>query len=296
MDILKNHPLLKKRLDNKENICVSFCTPAYGGLVNIRYMTSVMNTIFMLSCIGIKSMFFFTDYESLVQRGRNTLTAKALGDDDVTHVFFIDADIDFQPESLLNLLEHDVDIVGGIYPKKSWLFDKVQNLGQFIELYKQDHNKGIDPTKFLKHCLLDYNFNGVVSSIQNNLSQVDNIATGFMLIKRKVFLTMMEKIPNIKYRDDIGGTNEKESKYLHSFFDCGIVDGRYLSEDFYFCKRWRDLGGKIYCDVSIPLNHIGNCMFEGRLSSVLSLSKITPMDIPNPQIMASLNPPDPVPI
>ena len=32
---------------------------------------------------------------------------------------------------------------------------------------------------------------------------------------------------------------------------------KYLSEDWAFCSRWRNIGGKIYADTSIALRHIG---------------------------------------
>jgi hypothetical protein len=44
-------------------------------------------------------------------------------------------------------------------------------------------------------------------------------------------------------------------------------DGTYLSEDFAFCKRWTDMGGEIWADLSSKLNHIGPMAFCGDLSS-----------------------------
>ena len=44
-------------------------------------------------------------------------------------------------------------------------------------------------------------------------------------------------------------------------------DGTYLSEDFAFCKRWTDIGGEIWADLSSKLNHVGPMTFCGELSS-----------------------------
>ena len=36
---------------------------------------------------------------------------------------------------------------------------------------------------------------------------------------------------------------------------------RYLSEDWYFCQRWLDLGGDVLVDTRIILQHIGTAIF-----------------------------------
>ena len=43
------------------------------------------------------------------------------------------------------------------------------------------------------------------------------------------------------------------------------IDGksRYLSEDYYFCHLWRELGGEIWSDLAAPLTHFGNHEFQG---------------------------------
>ena len=40
--------------------------------------------------------------------------------------------------------------------------------------------------------------------------------------------------------------------------------GIYLSEDYAFCRRWRDLGGEIWLDAQGSLTHSGSCDFTGR--------------------------------
>ena len=40
---------------------------------------------------------------------------------------------------------------------------------------------------------------------------------------------------------------------------------RFLSEDYAFCRRWRDMGGKVYADLLGKLDHLGQWTFEGNL-------------------------------
>ncbi len=37
----------------------------------------------------------------------------------------------------------------------------------------------------------------------------------------------------------------------------------YLSEDYAFCRRWRDLGGRIWLDTEGVLTHTGTIDFTG---------------------------------
>ena len=56
--------------------------------------------------------------ESLVTRARNILTAMFL-ESDCSHLMFIDADIEFDAESILRALAYDKPIMAAAYPKKA---------------------------------------------------------------------------------------------------------------------------------------------------------------------------------
>ena len=43
----------------------------------------------------------------------------------------------------------------------------------------------------------------------------------------------------------------------------------YLGEDFAFCKRWKDIGGKCYAWVNDYLAHVGEHRYTGRFADEL---------------------------
>jgi hypothetical protein len=45
--------------------------------------------------------------------------------------------------------------------------------------------------------------------------------------------------------------------------------GEYLSEDYAFCRRWRDLGGEVWADAESPLTHVGHATYRGSLVQAL---------------------------
>jgi hypothetical protein len=172
--------------------------------------------------------------ESLIPRGRNSLVAKFLAfDPKSTHLMFIDADIGFEPEEVIKLVLANKDVAGGLYPKKSlpiqYVVNKIPN-----------------------------------SAKEGNLVEVSNLGTGFMLIKRQVIEKMIQVRPDLHYADAIG-LDPKYDPYKYALFDTQIdpVTKEYLSEDYYFCKLWRELGGQIWADLSINLAHTGYYKFQG---------------------------------
>ena len=45
--------------------------------------------------------------------------------------------------------------------------------------------------------------------------------------------------------------------------------GQYLSEDYAFCRRWRDLGGEIWADFQTRMTHVGHAAYTGSLIQAL---------------------------
>lgn len=262
----------------KNNVNISILTPCYGSSCFTQYVSSLLKTTTHLNALGINYTVQFCNGDSLVQRARNNMVANAMVDQEMTHILFIDADIEWSSTEILKLLLADTGIVGGLYPLKHFYWERLLDKG-IIEKWQSKKESPflshIPDDVLIQNRLLKYNFNRKVSDdqsieVQNNLAEVRHIATGFMLIKREVIECMQKAFPSSKYTDDAGYLTEEGKKYAYALFDCAVEDGLYISEDWMFCQRWVNMGGKIFANVTINLSHIGIQPFQGNfLGSIL---------------------------
>jgi len=244
-------------------------TPCYGSQCYVNYVTCLMNTIGLFSRHGFPLQVEFCRNDSLVTRARNNLVARAMSDPEMTHIFFIDSDITWNPVDIFKLILADKPLVGGVYPLKNYQWNKLvkdpqnpfnTNIVQSLLTKKnQSQLSSVSDEEMIQTNLLSYNINYLQNylTIDNNLAQVKHLATGFMMIQRNTLDKMMKAFPSTKYVDDVHFLKEHENRYAYALFDCGVEDGHYLSEDWLFCHRWTKMGGTIWIDVSINLTHTG---------------------------------------
>ena len=214
--------------------------------------------------------------ESLITRARNTLVQLFM-DGDHSHLLFIDSDIAFNPEAVIRMLEYDKDVVTGIYPRKTIDWIKVK------KRLKEDPNMSEDE---LLAASLQYNLNVKDPDkilLDKGFIEVMDGPTGFMLIKRDVFVEMAKQYPELKFVPDqhINQSHDKRFEYHktsdwnYTFFDTMIEPEtkRYLSEDYAFCRLWQNMGGKIYADILSGMTHYGNYAFKGNVATQFKDSK-----------------------
>ena len=251
-------------------------TPCYGGVCYTNYVSCLMNTLNVFKQLDVDIQVEFCKNDSLVPRARNNLVAKAMSDRKMTHVIFIDGDISWDPMSIFKLLIADKNVVGGVYPLKHYHWDKL--IKDPLNPYKSnivqswiDHKNTtqlkdtVSDEVFIQNKMLTYNINYLDSylNITDNLAKVKHTATGFLMIQRSVFENMFKAFPSTKYVDDVHFLQPHENEFAYALFDCGVEEGHYYSEDWLFCHRWSKMGGDIYIDVSINLNHTGPEDFKG---------------------------------
>jgi hypothetical protein len=105
----------------------------------------------------------------------------------------------------------------------------------------------------------------------NELMEITNGGTGFMLIKREVFEALADKVP--EYTSDMYLSTDvvREPKMIKEFFATSIdpeANNRLLSEDYHFCKLARKNGFKIHAAPWVQLSHTGTYVFSGALQRV----------------------------
>ena len=253
-----------------KEINILLATPCYGNQLLRGYFHSVLRLQEICKSMNIGLDISTIGNESLITRARNYFVSLVLSDKKYTHLLFVDADISFDPASVIRMVQSGKDVVAGCYPKKSINWNKIKELNKdekvnkdFIEQISYDYALNI----------LTKNEGGPVNiPIQNGFMKVSYVATGFLLIKREVLEKFTVSFPHFKYNNDVEGySNGKNEKYFYSIFDC-IVDPeskRYLSEDYAFCQRWISLGGDIWVDLLCNLNHTGSYEFNGSYYRVI---------------------------
>ena len=252
---------------------IFIATPCYGGQIGEPYFRSMMRFAILCNKYGIQYTVSTLANESLITRGRNTLVSFFMENKDATHLFFIDADIEFNPEDLLRMVAYDKPIVCGAYPKKAINWDSIihaarsdqEENASTIEGHSSNYVVNFD---FLKD--KDGKHQPQVHVV-DNLVKLKDAGTGFMCIQKDVIRQMFEKHQDLKYVNDIN-VDKKFEKYMYSLFDC-IIDPesrRYLSEDYTFCRRWQEMGGDVYLDPRTALNHVGHYTFRGNIRKLFT--------------------------
>ena len=253
------------RFEKLKDVTLIICTPCYGGVVTEGYAQAMFSLSGVCAQYGIGVGYATIANESLVTRARNELVNAFLLNTKATHMMFIDADIKFDPRSIVRMLIADQDVVVGAYPLKTLNWETVVEKSRNSDLTAQDAPNEASMYVINVH-KPDQEMVGKQVDVQivNGLLEVYDAGTGFMLMKRHVLEKMIENYPDTMYYSDKDMTEDLEKRKRYALFDTMIdSDKRYLSEDYTFCRRWQELGGKIHLDVNTHLSHIGTYTFVG---------------------------------
>jgi hypothetical protein len=196
--------------------------PVYDGRVDV--LSAQQMHMGMYSTGSCVNKIIYEMGDSLVARARNKVATRFLKQKDCDYLMWIDSDIRFDVRLLNKLRKHDKPVIGGIYLKKKLPYSPVLNtkIGEEGELLK-----------------------------------LNETGTGFLMIHRDVLTAIKEAEPEHSYHP----SSDEDNEDYYDWFRCGVVDGRYLSEDYYFCHLARKYGFDIFVDPSIVVGHVGKMEF-----------------------------------
>lgn len=215
--------------------------PCHGGLLTTATLRGLLDCQRTCLALGLPFTCLTISNESLVQRARNAIVAHFLAS---THaqLLFIDADIGFGAAGVLRLLAQGRPVIGGLYRRKR--LDRQDWVVHWQ--IREDGSARRDP--------------------RTGAVEVAAIGTGFLCIDRDALLRLIRAFPQTRYVPDADdGPDGPWRHQAYALFEAGIEPrtGRYLSEDYLFCGRWRSIGGEVWCDPGIRLEHHGQACFEG---------------------------------
>lgn len=244
-----------------------------------------------------------------VDRARNKCIAAALKDESVTHFMFIDNDIVFDPQWVVNMVHSGLDVTAGAYPRKQIDWELVERA---VKMGVSGDELAKYATSFIINHVVDSDKNGISFENIGDFVEVEEVGTGFLMFKREVIEKMLAA-----YSDDMAYVTDypPRDETHHMLFACGpdpasgiekalaalkkaavgywsgdknatlgdfnfagrayadAVAGkkyaRYLTEDYRWCRLWRMLGGKIYVYLEAAISHLGVFKFEGQIKNVL---------------------------
>lgn len=223
-------------------------TPCYGGMMTTEYCQSLLALKDGMQPHGHRVTAIFLGNESLIQRGRNTIAHHFL-QTDASHLLFCDADIKFRPSDVAKMIKADKGIIIGPVPMKGFNWERIRRgaLRMHPELHKLS---GIFALNELE---------GHKMSHPDEPFQIKHGGTGFMLIRRDVFETLA---PHVGWYSNGGSTIGNQKVY--DFFQVGNVNHELLSEDYFFCHKYREHGGTVWAAPWCELGHFGSHCFSGQ--------------------------------
>jgi hypothetical protein len=253
--------------EQAEKIRLWILVPAAGDLIHATFSQCLNKLFVLLGQHRIQTQMMFLPGDSLVTRARNNLAHlfyKSSTNDETDFCLWLDCDILFEPEAVLQMLALNLDFVTAPYSKKALHQDRIAESAR-LNL----------PNDRMMASAGTPNVNWLAHPIRCDVPMpVLEAGSGFWLTKRKVYTQMIESL-------DITFKRCNDEKHYgdegYDFFRVGIwpETKEYLSEDWWFCREWRKLGGTVYCCFWVKTNHIGPYLYPMDMPAIADLLTAT---------------------
>ena len=217
---------------------VFLAVPAYGQMVTSTTTSSLIALSRVLWMNGYDGGFGTLSYPDIVEI-RNIFLSIWYDRIQTSHMLFIDADMGFPPELILDMIKCNRPLVGALCPKKKLPIE-------FAGRAKSGNAK-----------------------IVNGFMEVNGVGGAVMLISREVVTAMLQKFPEIN--DTVTVKNHAAKQILDGqgvtrlikAFNKISIDGEEFSEDLSFCHRWNQCGGDVWANIMHPISHVGMYEYTG---------------------------------
>lgn len=190
-------------------------TPCYGGQVTSLYTQSVLK--FQKACFGrgdVQLLSVAQWGDSLLTRARQGIVTQFLANEAASHLLFVDGDRGFEPDQVFRLLKFDEDFTAA--------------------------PRGVD----------SFEAAGPVRVTRDGFVKARLVGADLTLLKKSMLKAMVGRHPELRYKSEFATRPDDPRRWSYALFNCLIdgTSGKFLGEDYSFCRRWTDMGGEIWVD------------------------------------------------
>ena len=227
----------KRQIAETKPVAHAFvATPAYDDRVYSQYAQSLAETSFRAPFHQIMVTQTVMANGCFIELARNIFAKMFLEKfEDCTHLFFIDSDLKWPADAFIGLVQADLPICAGIYPRRQ------------------------DPIDFPVHFMENPNGGGLwVETTQPGLDwfMADRVPAGFLCIRRDIVEEMAAEAPQL----DIHGQDGPVPELFATSYSTDDVrfegSQRFVGEDYYFCDKYVEKYGRpIHVYPNIDFKH-----------------------------------------
>lgn len=174
-----------------------------------------------------------------LEDGRNQLFTTFANNPKFTKALFLDDDVHWDGDAIWRIVNHPVDFVLGAYPKRAdaegFPITMADDTIEFVNPVTREP----DP--------------------KGGLLKVNGGPTGFLCITRACAERLIAAAPDRWYHQPLITGTQK----AWEMFEFAVHNHVRHSEDKNFCRKWRELGGEVWCDPHLMLHHKGDKIWSG---------------------------------
>lgn len=230
---------IKMRPLDVAGMSITVAIPSHDHKIFLETGISLIYSILGLTQHGVGVEMAVMPGDSMVSRARNSLFSNWLRESETDYLFFVDSDMSWDPQQILRLLMDakvgDYDVVAAIGRRKT---DAEES---YCYLMQPDNKGLVDPN--------------------TGCFEVRTVGAAFMLISRRIARQLVER-----FGEETDYIHTDGKVYWDMFANVRRETREYWSEDYMFCERVREVGGRVMVNPEIPLTHWGTKGWFGALA------------------------------